>query len=188
MLRCSNIAQRGEFCELRQGAGRESCFLVGGQAPAVRMCGSAHVHYPTIGGTCMLYAVQHCCSEARHCEGISAFLLAAASSVGHGSIAWSSLALLHAATRQRPLCIPIKGPVKICWAYTARPLGGSVRKYAKLVPVWLSPTTSTPTVTPCSFPQDMEVGWEIYALPPPDNSVLWVTYVHGTYYQVLHCA
>ena len=37
----------------------------------------------------------------------------------------------------------------------------------------------------CRFLQDREVGWEIYAIPPPNNSVLWVSYIHGTYYQVL---
>ena len=27
------------------------------------------------------------------------------------------------------------------------------------------------------------MGYEIYALPPSNNSVLWVSYVQGTFYQ-----
>jgi hypothetical protein len=42
---------------------------------------------------------------------------------------------------------------------------------------------------PCScrnafgFPQDRATGYKLYALPPPNSSLLWTQFVHGVFYQ-----
>ncbi|KAL4451548.1 hypothetical protein ABPG75_007210 [Micractinium tetrahymenae] len=34
-----------------------------------------------------------------------------------------------------------------------------------------------------SFPQDRATGYKMYAVPPPNGSVLWTQFVHGVFYQ-----